>query len=635
MATSDIMKQAVFDQRIVQLPARYAVDKGALSVTNSPYNAISASTSQHTYNINVPSQNVFVDRAVDWSSDVYIQALCTVGSAEVFASQPVALIGRDVALSAFPLTELVATMTATINDTSVIINTDTVLHEVLRLCDYKKNRLVRHCPTMLDRYKSYTDATGAVNNPISGYFNATDSAEVPNGAWYNFAFTLPNGQPLPASSAIAYSFAYGGATWNVATDANGLPLRTKTGGNEPADANGNLVYQLYFRFYSTEKLVLSPFIFADAHEWETGLFGINNIQLVMNLKSDISRVLRYGTGSGRYFSAVGYNQSATSAFVNSKVNVQYLTPSLDLPLPSKSVVPYLEFPRYITTASAPGAVGQFQIASQTIVLPQIPDSLLVYVKPLAYAGPTLGAGANTIQYASGAVGDWYYPIEKITVNFDNFAGLLSSHTTEQLYQMSVHNGLEMDFNEWRGKAINGQTGLPVQTVGGFLVLKPGQDFGLQSGQAPSLIGNFTLQFTVTCQNWFSANSGIVPQLYVIAVNSGFFETLAGSSRIIKGVLSEADIISAEPVLEMSRDGLRRMVGTGFFGTLGSMLSKAVDIYTKTKPVVSAIKGALPEGKIKDIMGKIGYGHGGAVAGAGVAGAGMAGAGKKSLSARLM
>jgi hypothetical protein len=52
MATADIIKQSVFDARIQQNPARYAVDKGALSLTSSPYNAISASASQHTYNIN-------------------------------------------------------------------------------------------------------------------------------------------------------------------------------------------------------------------------------------------------------------------------------------------------------------------------------------------------------------------------------------------------------------------------------------------------------------------------------------------------------------------------------------------------------------------------------------------------------
>ena len=51
MATADIVKQSVFDTRIQQNPARYAVEKGALSLTNSPFNAIAASASQHTYNI--------------------------------------------------------------------------------------------------------------------------------------------------------------------------------------------------------------------------------------------------------------------------------------------------------------------------------------------------------------------------------------------------------------------------------------------------------------------------------------------------------------------------------------------------------------------------------------------------------
>lgn len=603
MATSDILKQAVFDQRIVQLPARYAVDKGALSITNSPYNAIAASSSQHTYNINVPSQNVFVDRAVDWSADVYMSCSVAINSAvsPYVLNQPVLAFGQDCALAAFPLHELTQTMTATINDTSVVINTDTVLHEVLRLTDYKKNRLVRHCPTMLDRYEAYSDCYGAINNPLADYLSATDCAEVPNGAWYNVSFTDQTGAALSALGGGTGNGTYtvSGQQYSVV---NAIPVRNTA--VYAADAT----YPIYFRFFSTEKLVLSPFIFADSKEWETGLFGINNIQLVMNLKSDVSRVLRWTNVNGRTISNIAYQ---TVAYQNAKVNVQYLTPSLDIPLPAKSVVPYMEFPRYISSASAPGAVGQFQVVSQTIVLPQIPDMLLMYVKPKATQ--------------TGAYGDWYFPITRLTINFDNFAGLLSSHTTEQLYQMCVHNGLEMDFNEWIGKAK--KSGADVQTVGGFMVIKPGQDFGLQSGQAPSLIGNFTLQFTATCTNWFSGNNTIEPQLYVIAVNSGFFETLAGSSRIIKGVLSEADIISAEPILEMSRDGLNRMVGGGFFSSLGSMLSKAVDIYTKTKPLVSGVKGLLPEGKVKDILGKVGYGA--------PAGAGAAGAGRKSLSARLM
>jgi hypothetical protein len=96
--------------------------------------------------------------------------------------------------------------------------------------------------------------------------------------------------------------------------------------------------------------------------------------------------------------------------------------------------------------------------------------LIIYAKPQAY-------GAND--------GDYYLPIHNISVQFDNFAGLLSSHTTEELYQISAHNGLEMNYNEWYGKAM-GSNGALIQTVGGFMVLRPGQDITLQSGQAPSL-----------------------------------------------------------------------------------------------------------------------------------------------------
>lgn len=614
MATTDIAKMAVFDARIVQQGAKYAVDKGALSLTNAPYNAIAASSSQHTYNINVPSQNVFIDRAVDWSSYVYMQMLVavdnTIAPYDPTQTNPVVIFGRDCALCAFPLHELTSTMTATINDTSVVINTDTVLHEVLRLCDYKKNRLIRQCPTMLDKYGNYDDSYLAINSPLNSYLDATESAEVPNGAWWNIQYTDAAGAVLVGSG--SYTGSVGGAPV-VVSYLNGTPVRTNpTPGPEPAQ------YPIYFRFFSTEKLVLSPFIFASAHEWETGLFGINNIQLVMNMKASQDRVLRRTTQNGRNIQAVQYNTSVTAGvFQQARVNVQFLTPSLDIPLPAKSIVSYMEFPRYISTGFAAIPGGQSaQLQSQNIVLPQIPDFLVIYCKPQSY-------GVTDA--------DYYMPITQISLNFDNFAGLLSAHTEQQLYSMAVHNGLCMDYNEWRGRAYSGKTGRTIQTVGGFLVLKPGQDFALQSGQAPGLIGNFTLQFNITVQNTSDNLFSAVPVLYVITANSGFFESLGGSSRVIKGVLSEADIISAEPVEGMSREGLSRMVGAGFMDKLSSFLSKAKDIYSATKPVVSGIKGLLPDsgalGTMKKGLSAVGYGQ----AGAGVS----AGAGKKSLSSRLM
>jgi len=603
MATADILKQAVFDGRIVQPQARYAVDKGALSLTNAPFNAISASASQFTFNVNVPSQNVFLDRAVDWSANCLLALSVQINSlvSPYVLDQPVLSFGKDCALAPFPLNSLTATMTATINDTSVVINTDTVLKEVLRLTDYKKNRLVRTCPTMLDKYGSYNDAYLAVNSPLASYLDATESAEVPNGAWWNIQFCDSTGAVLS-----------GNGTYIVSLQAykyvDGIPVR------DTAVFAGDNTYPLFVQFFSTEKLVLAPFIFADSKEYDTGLFGINNIQIVMNLKSGdgVSRIIRYTTGNGRTIASCQLSNYAVSGspFQNARLNCQFLTPSLDIPLPPKSSVPYLEFPRYISNNySALTAGNVVVLSSQTIVLPQIPDMLIIYCKPQVYVD------------ASEA--DFYLPITGININFDNFSGLLSSHTAEELYRMAIHNGLEMDWNEWRGRARSGRTGKNIQTVGGFLVLKPGQDITLQAGQAPGLIGNYTLQFQATVENTSLATR--TPVLFVITVNSGFFETLAGSSRIVKGVLSEADVISAEPVMEVSRDALERTVGSGFFDKIGSFLSKGMDIYNKSKPLVSGIKGILPEsgflGKVKSGLDTVGYGH--------------AGAGRKSLSSRLM
>ena len=632
--SADIEKLAVFDSRIVQSRPRYAVEKGALSLTNAPFNAISATASQHTYNIYVPSENVFVDRAVEWTSTVTMSSVITPSGtlANWALNFPIVVPGVDFALTAFPLNSLCSTMTATINDTTSVINSQDVLKEVLRLTDYKKNRLQRTCPTMLDKYQCYDDAYGLPNCPLNGYGTAMDYDGVQNGAFGQIVFTDSAGQPLvegkcytngvlTATQGAVPSTAIAGTYRCV----NGLPsLVASTGNSGIVDCAGP--FTIYYQWTSTEKLVLSPFTFSDVHEWDTGLFGINNIQLIMNLQSP-TRIVRYtgvrwNQGIGGYGAAgAGSNpesyatltatQFASSPFQRSVVNVQFLTPSLDVPLPPKSVVPYMEFPRYITNGTSTIAADTpLQIQSQTITLPQIPDLLIVYVKGLLPAGSGSTNGINDPNF-----GDFYLPIASrsygnvanpLSVNFDNFSGLLSSHTAEELYGMSVKNGLDMDWLSWTGAAFSGQnaykpvasastTGVgwggfgsqlagsnppsaatgaqKVPLTGSILVLKPSQDITLQTGQAPSLVGNFTLQFNLTVYN-NTGQDGVQPQLFVITANSGFFESIRGSSRIIKGVLSEQDIIGAPLAPTATRQELHRYVGgAGLMSSLGNILSK--------------------------------------------------------------
>ncbi len=668
--SADIEKLAVFDSRIVQSRPKFAVDKGALSLTNAPFNAIAATASQHTYNIYVPSENVFVDRKLLWSSTC-LQQFDVVLTSQPTPGDSIVVPGRDFALCALPMNQLCSTISATINDTTTVINSQDVVKEVLRLCDYKKNRQVRTAPTMLDKFANYNDAFGCLANPLGGYDAMLDYDNQPNGAYSNVFFTdnSANGQNL-ASSASLITPAFVGAKYAAV---NGVPVAcaawsalqgyvagniVQSGGNvwralqvvapsivipvagaDWADLGSALQYTaaagspVYLKWRTTEPIVLSPFVFSDEYEWDTGFFGLNNIQLIMNLLPQPNRIIRHTNRAGRTLSAITYNSNAVNTpFIESVVNVQFLTPSLDVPLPSKSVCPYLEFPRYISTASAAIPAGaRDQIISQTITLPCIPDLLIIYAKPQSY-------GPNDA--------DYYFPLASaldgtrnpLSINFDNFSGLLSSTTTEQLFLMSQHNGLEMDYDTFIGQARSAggsypasgldaarQQGQLIPTVGSILVLKPGQDLTLQSGQAASLVGNFSLQINLTVKN--TTNVAQTPQLYIITANSGFFESIRGSSRVIKGVLSEQDIISA-PLAPMAvRCELNRMVGGFSFSSLGNILSKARDIYQQTKPLVSAVSGMLPQsgmlGKLKSGAEALGYGTG--------AGTG----GKKSLASRLM
>jgi hypothetical protein len=578
--SSDIAKLAVYDSRIVQQQPSYAVEKGALSITNSPFSAISQSQSQHSYNIYVPSENVYVARDMDWSSTVNLRIDVQLGDTaggQYPIGQPLLELGVDGSLAAFPLNSMCATITATINDTTTTINSQDVLTEIMRLTDYRANRVQRTCPTMLDKYQNNADALNAQNDPISGYTNAAhDYAEPTNGSWNNLVFTTSTGTVLlPSVASTTYVDSYG----NTVDVTDGIPVSTDQGGGT---VNG--IYSVYLQFRTTEKLSLSPFVFANEHGEDTGLFGINNIQLVMNMR-DPNRAMRlrdkyvgtttklyYGTSvaPAQYSPPISYNTGVgTGPFSDSQLHVQFLTPSLSIPLPPKSCVPYMEFPRYITqVANALQPNESAQLVSQTITLPQIPDLLIIYVK--AVADPAATAVDRSLDPALPQYGAAYLPVltsqngarsvAPLSVNFDNFSGLLSSHTSEQLYAMSVRNGLEMDWNTWSGagRVSSGSGGRSVSTVGGFLVLKPGVDLTLQEGQAPSLVGNFTLQFNLSVRNTYAFS--VRPQIFIITANSGFFESIRGSSRIIKGVLSEQDIIAAPLAPAGTLAGLARMVG---------------------------------------------------------------------------
>lgn len=235
----------------------------------------------------------------------------------------------------------------------------------------------------------------------------------------------------------------------------------------------NVPMTLSFLYQVAEPIVMSPFIYQDALEFNNvGLYGCTNIQFTMNIQqpSPNCQAIQQGswptnvapfsvvrtncdypsgatvirtTGCVGAFSNVSLTApnntpTTTGAFLNPRCVVQFLTPGPDVSLPLISNVPYMEFPRYTNTflVSDPKST-QLNIQSQTITLSSIPDFIMVYVKP-----------RTRCQLQN----ETYVPVQRVAVTFDNFSNLCSNMTPYELYTCSVAAGLDMDYQTWRGFA---------------------------------------------------------------------------------------------------------------------------------------------------------------------------------------
>ena len=595
---SDSGKFTVYDDRIIQSKPEYMVFKGGESITNTKFRAISYNTSQVNWNCNVPSPNIFVDRSIDWTQTTSLQFVVNVNNGANQAgisnanaiTTPVIQLGKDFALCAFPNHSMCTTMTATINDVVVSMNTAELLPQLLRLVDYQKNLHQRTCPAMLDTYANYDDGFESNNTPLGSYYCSVPNSYSTNGSYGRVSFCNPiDSSPLVGNG--SYTVGVVSVFYT-----NGVP--------HCAIANGTVnpglaTMPIGITFTSTEKLVLPPFIFSDSQEMSTSLFGINAFQVLANITAaaGLQRLVR---STSKNFRAIVPDSVAFSGgsfpISKSELNVIFITPNLSVPLPAISSVPWLEAPRYTTSINSIQAGAISTVSSNNVVLPCIPDLFLIFVKPVKY-------NVNDA--------DWVCPITNINLNFNNYSGLMSTYSQEQLYHMTIQNGVECDYNQFVGVGSIAKVSMSTkaQLCGAPLVIKPGKDFALQTGLCSGLHGNFNVQFNVTLDNTANQNATGAMLLYLVCINTGFFESQGGSSRLIRAPLTESDVINAPVVSDpMGKQKLQRLIGGGIFDSLSNMVSKASNIYNATKPYVQAVKGLLPEdSKIRSGLHAVGYG----------------------------
>ena len=518
----DFTTSLIKDSRLmVSDKINYGVVKGGETITHQKQSAVSNSNTSLVYNVQVPSLQTVIDRRVIFGAEFVLKITGTPD-----AGVRLVELGSKDGLASFPLQRMMSTMTTTINSSSISTNIPDVMPALLKLHDGRS--LAKYnsmCPTLPDNYFSYTDAAqGANNNPLATYNNATyDNSFQPNGGWY----------PVSWGSNEA------------ATDLAAPPVG-ETG----------VVKTWYVKYRSNEPLLfLSPFTYSTESNTQ-GMYGVQNMNFQFQF-GNIQRVWRSTSAHAKTISLVSVNDSYLDfVFINGH-------PS-DL-LPSKNVVPYIEYPRYITAVSKNIASGaEDTVQSQSLSLNVVPDKLVLFVRNRADTATT--------------VPDRFLPITNLSINFNNSSGILSTAPQTDLFGMSAENGLCVSYPEFRGWAAGPplDTGLvdKIRLCGSPVVLTLGKDIQLvQDYIAAGAIGNFNLQVVAKVYNQSDAQVSDL-EFVIITINSGILVIEQGVSSCYVGILTREDVLKASEDPEaVGWSSHVRMTGAGLLDQIKTIAKK--------------------------------------------------------------
>lgn len=534
---------------------KYAVEKGGANITASDVAANSATNTSHVYNVIVPSENIIVDRRVEWGATIKFRLIFNNlpdgSGAKGDVNQPYDLVqyGVHSSLSAYPLHSCSTTVSATINNNTVTANIDDILQTLIRFLDrshiHKYNGIT---PTMPDNYLNYADAVNQNNNPLGSYGNS----EKANDYHGRGSYVLLGIQPA----------SYGSSFYTVYTGTGGA--------NNP--------YALYVTMKTTEPLMLSPFTFSHDRVNSQGIFGIQNMSFRMNINPN-ARIWRQNpaltTSHPDTPRAIPVPTVQIDEFRDAKLTFFYLTPHPEDLFPSKNVVSFLDMPRYITqgTDNIPANTVSNPFTLQSVQLNMVPDKLVVLVRR-----KNLTVGDS----------DSFLPITNIQINWNNSSGILATAPQEKLWLMSVESGINQSWLEWSGKAsayspgVDGGVAIDqkpyVPLAGGILALDFAKHIQInESYFAPGSLGVFSLQIRITCFNQDLDNTVLANnyEAVVIPVNSGVFVCDRGTSSQYIGILTKQDVIDASTKESYYRSDVDRLVGSGMMDNLKSSVGSAM------------------------------------------------------------
>jgi hypothetical protein len=482
----------------------FPVYSGASLNSYYQFGSISANNNQIIFNCAIPSENTIIDRNILINATYKIKLNITGVAVGATAFN----YGLGECFQAFPIHSSIKNMTCSLNNTSFSINTQDVLQPLLKMIEPRElQRYNGMSPTMPDLYfNKYIDAVGSKADPTADYKESGyDNQLIPRGA-----------HPLKSITV----------------------LHTKTAGGTDASlvsTNVNDTWVITLESEFTEPLLISPFLFHSKHNYNNqGIYGISTFNLSINIDTSLKRFFTTNTTN---INNISISFDTDNPITNANLLFNFLNiQETDDDLPTKNIVPYIDYPVYISADSDVINAGQTKtLFSQNFQLNQVPDLLILCVRrPMA----TMNIG-NT---------NSFLPIRNISINFNNKSGILSSATTQDLYRLSKVNGSVQSWYEFWGYAGKQNTNPAITTIGQYLyttsgslvIINPTKDLGLPYYLSNGSIGNYNIQFKISVIN--NTPDNFVPEIVIITANSGFLINNSGETEIYTGILSKEIVV---------------------------------------------------------------------------------------------
>ena len=349
-----------------------------------------------------------------------------------------------------------------------------------------------------------------------------------------------------------------------------------------------------YTFNVVETLIISPMTWGSGVDNGIGLSNIQNITL--NVKFDnLSRMVSVMS------TALGANLVASTVSValnqvKPELLMEYITqdPQMEIRQPLELVYPYEIVQAYRTPITNPatfanGAASAATIPGNTIKLGSIPDRLMIFCAPskssLSGSGPLSQVMAGT-----------FLRITNLSLNFNNRVSLFNSYSENDLYKMSVANGLKDTIFEWK------------YGCGSLLIVDITKDVQLPADQLAGQSSTYmTIQPTVSISNsplqYAQQATPIQYDLICVPIISGKAVISKQSMQLLLTAPDGQEVLAtvADASSKVDANALANVDGKGYGGSLfGStakrLLHSGLDYLQKNPEhvakAVGAVKGML-------------------------------------------